>query len=96
MVYTYTVQRTQIYLSQRMTETLDRVGRETGRTRSQLIREAIEQVYERVPDPGVARRVLRETAGAWKRQPGELGHDSIEYVDRLRPGLGRKLDLESD
>ena len=41
-MYTYIVQRTQIYLSDLDAKALDRMARRTGRTRSQLIREAIE------------------------------------------------------
>jgi predicted DNA-binding protein len=85
-MYTYIVQRTQIYLSEEETDALDREAARTGRTRSQLIREAIDRVYLGRDDVADAERLLMETAGAWsgRRLSGE------DYVERLRGGrLGR-------
>jgi predicted transcriptional regulator len=82
------MQRTQIYLTEAETKALDREAARTGRTRSQLIREAIEQRFL-APAPNVAEMlgVLRETAGAWKdrESTGE------EYVEAIRPGMGQRL-----
>ena len=44
-MYTYIMQRTQIYLTSREAAALDAAARQTGQTRSHLIREAIEAVY---------------------------------------------------
>ncbi len=79
-MYTYTVERTQIYLSKRELEALDKVARQTGKTRSHLIREAIEEKYvtRRTADEMLA--VLRETAGAWG--PRDLSSEA--YVEELR------------
>ena len=91
-MYTYIMQRTQIYLSEREAELLDSEARRTGRTRSSLIREAIQQRYDSKNDREETLRVLRETAGAWKREPGDETDDSVEFVKRLRgPGLGVRL-----
>lgn len=87
MVYMYTMQRTQIYLSDREIEALDREARETGVTRSRLIREAIAARYQAAPDAGAAERALRASAGTWKgrRTTGAA------TVERLRGGRLARL-----
>jgi len=89
-MYTYiAMERTQIYLSKRETEALDRVARETGHTRSHLIREAINEKYGAALDVDEKLRILHETFGAWK----ERDFTGAEYVERLRWGaLDRKLE----
>jgi hypothetical protein len=86
MVYTYTMVRTQIYLSRSELTSLQRFSRATGKTRSQLIRQAIDQMR---PEAGVAARVLAglsTSAGAWKRrQSGE------RLVERMRRGRLARL-----
>ncbi len=67
-MYSYLVRRTQIYLSERESEALDRLSSQTGHTRSRLIREAIDAQYltrapagrEHLKHAGLA------SAGAWK------------------------------
>lgn len=86
-MYIYIVQRTQIYLSKRETEALDRAARATGLTRSHLIREAIAQQYLRRPEAEQVLEALRETAGAWSGRT-ETG---AAVVDRLRSGRLRRL-----
>ena len=83
----YTMQRTQIYLSDREIEALDREARATGVTRSRLIREAIAARYQGAPDAGAAERALRASAGTWKgrRPTGET------TVERLRGGRLARL-----
>jgi predicted DNA-binding protein len=86
MMYTYIVHRTQIYLPEEVCALLDREAERTGRTRSQLIREAIDAVYVHRRSASDAEHVLAETAGAWKRRRTS----GAEYVERLRGGrLGR-------
>jgi len=85
MVYTYTMQRTQIYLSEEELVAIDGEAKATGRTRSQLIREAIDKVYL-----ASKRRALKEaldrSRGAWRGRR----EDGATTVERLRPGrLGR-------
>ena len=85
-MYTYTVERTQIYLSKREKAALARAAEQTGRTRSQLIREAIEARYlTSQADDLVA--VLKRTAGLWadRTETGE------EYVERVRGGRLARL-----
>jgi predicted transcriptional regulator len=86
-MYTYIVERTQIYLSREQSDALDREARRRGTTRSHLIREAIDQAYVVDPDRERVLAGLRASAGAWKDRT-ETGE---EYVERIRSGgrLGR-------
>lgn len=91
-MYTYIVHRTQIYLSEDETEALDRLAKRTGRTRSQLIREAISAHYlagAGADDRVAFSRALLASAGAWKgRRP-----TGKAFVERLRGrGLGELYD----
>ena len=81
-MYTYIVERTQIYLTKANASALDREARRRGTTRSHLIREAIEDRYGTDLDLDQVRRVLEATAGLWSDR-SETGE---EYVDRLRTG----------
>ena len=89
MVYTYIYQmtRTQIYLSDEETSVLDQLARRTGRTRSQLIREAIGSQYVRRGDPMALAKVLRKTAGSWRG----TRWSGAEQVERLRRGRLARL-----
>jgi predicted DNA-binding protein len=79
-MYTYIVERTQIYLSGAQAAALNREAKRTGVTRSHLIREAIEERYGLAADRERLRAALRETAGLWKdrKETGEA------YVERIR------------
>lgn len=81
-MYTYIVERTQIYLSREQAAALDREAKRRGTTRSHLIREAIEDRYRPARDHDEILEVLRATAGAWKDR-AETGE---EYVERMRSG----------
>jgi predicted DNA-binding protein len=81
-MYTYIVERTQIYLSRQQAAALDREAKRTGTTRSHLIREAIEARYGPDRDSDEVREALRATAGLWSDRP-ETGE---AYVERLRTG----------
>ena len=81
-MYTYIVERTQIYLTREQASALDREAKRTGTTRSHLIREAIADRYGGAKDPQRIERVLRATAGLWSDRT-ETGE---EYVERLRTG----------
>ncbi|HVE82847.1 MAG TPA: CopG family transcriptional regulator [Myxococcales bacterium] len=74
------MKRTQIYLSDDEAGTLRRKARESGRTVSDLIREAIDRTY--LSDPRAVLGVLDATAGAWSGR--DL--DGASYVDSVRPG----------
>lgn len=79
-MYTYIVERTQIYLSREQATALDREARRRGTTRSHLIREAINETYVVDPDRQRVLAGLRASAGAWKDRT-ETGE---AYVDRVR------------
>jgi ribbon-helix-helix CopG family protein len=80
-MYTYIVERTQIYLTKAQAAALDREAQKTGTTRSHLIREAIEARYGTVgSDLDRIRGALQATAGLWK----DHAETGVEYVGRLR------------
>jgi hypothetical protein len=82
-MYTYIVERTQIYLTKAQAVALDREARRTGTTRSHLIREAIEERYGTSDsDRDRIQRALEATAGLWK----DRAETGVEYVDRMRSG----------
>ena len=92
-MYTYIVERTQIYLSKAQAAALDREATQRGTTRSHLIREAIEARYGTDSDDELEKtiRILRATAGLWSDRT-ETG---AEYVDRIRTG-DRLTELYED
>lgn len=81
-MYTYIMERTQIYLSREQADALDREAQRRGTTRSHLIREAIDDAYVVDPDRQRMLAGLRASAGAWRNR-AETGE---EYVERLRGG----------
>ena len=81
-MYTYIVERTQIYLSREQAAALDREARRRGQTRSHLIREAIDRVYLSEPSIEEVLAALEASAGAWK----DRSESGEEYVDRIRSG----------
>lgn len=91
VMYIYIVERTQIYLTKREAAALTRAAKTTGRTRSQLIREAIEAQYM-APASEDALDVLDRTAGLWadRIETGEA------YVERLRGGRLARMYAETE
>ena len=81
-MYTYIVERTQIYLNRQQSAALDREAKRRGTTRSHLIREAIEARYGADRDPAEALEALRASAGLW----ADRSETGAEYVGRLRSG----------
>jgi Arc/MetJ-type ribon-helix-helix transcriptional regulator len=79
------MQRTQIYLSEHDLALLDREVERTGRTRSRLIRDAIDRMYSDQVDADEFERVLRAAAGAWKNRPF-TGAEFVDAVRGRRPG----------
>lgn len=73
--------RTQIYLSDEEARALEREARATGRTKSRLIRDAIDRVYLGTRDTDEVLRSLERSAGAWRRR-----ESGAAYVERLRSG----------
>lgn len=91
-MYGAPVQRTQIYLSEREIELLERASQRTGASRSELIRRAIREQYGE-PDFEARRAALRASAGAWTARK----FTGAEYVEAIRGDLNerlRTLDLE--
>ena len=78
----YIMRRTQIYLTEKQGRLLKDWSQATGRTVSELIRAAIDDVYAPRRRLGTADRIrlARSTAGAWKEFP-ETG---AQYVERIR------------
>ena len=76
------MRRTQIYLTDEQGALLDSRSKASGRTISELIREAIDTVYSRRRSMTQAQkvRVAQRTAGAWANAQ-ETG---AEYVERIR------------
>lgn len=81
-MYTYIVERTQIYLTREQAGALDRESKRRGTTRSHLIREAISERYGAAKDEERIERALRGSAGLWK----DRRETGAAYVNRLRSG----------
>jgi len=79
-MYTYIMERTQIYLTKAEASALDREAQRTGRTRSNLIREAIDERYVAAGAGDALRDALDASFGAWRGR-AETG---AEYVERIR------------
>jgi hypothetical protein len=77
----YTMQRTQIYLSEAELAILEREAARTGRTRSRLIRDAIEATYPDEVGQETFERTLRASAGTLK-----VPFTGLEYVRAIRSG----------
>lgn len=86
-MYTYIMERTQIYLTRRESAALARLSKETGHTRSQLIREAIAAQYLGESDTVALADALAETSGLWADRV-ETGE---QYVERVRSGSLARL-----
>ena len=88
-MYTYIVRRTQIYLTDEEARALNREEARTGRSMSDLIREAIDDRY--VTKSSLSKeqklRALARSFGSWKGRT-ETGE---EYVERLRSGRLARL-----
>jgi hypothetical protein len=81
-MYTYTMERTQIYLNVAESTALEHQSARTGRSRSQLIREAIDRIYLGESNSD-ALTVLESTAGAWKGRR-ETGANFVQGLRRRR------------
>jgi Arc/MetJ-type ribon-helix-helix transcriptional regulator len=78
--------RTQVYLGDEELELLDRVGRATGASRSELIRRAVRATFGRTSaEARVA--ALERAQGLWRDR--ELS--GADYVDRVRGDLNERL-----
>ena len=85
-MYTYAMERVQIYLGRAELDLLDDVGGRTGATRSELIRRAVRDRYGE-PQADDRRAALAASAGGWRgRAFGGAG-----YVAALRGDLNTRL-----
>jgi predicted DNA-binding protein len=94
MYSSYIMRRTQIYLSSDQAASLARRARAAGTTKSNLIREAIED-YLAKPDEHARLAELRGVLDELARTPIDLP-DGATYVDELREAdVARDSALES-
>jgi predicted transcriptional regulator len=98
MVYTYIMERTQIYLSAMQAAVLDREARRRRQTRSHLIREAIDKVYLSEPSSDEWQQALEASFGAWadRRQSGEAYVEQLRAGQRLSALWGERWEEEDD
>jgi predicted transcriptional regulator len=91
-MYGYIMTRTQIYLSDAEAKVLDRAARASGRTRSSLIREAIDRHFLGSAGQADLVRTLEQTAGSWRgRRP-----TGAEQVEQMRSGrLARQQEAQA-
>lgn len=87
VVYKDVMGRTQVYLGSEELELLDRASKETGASRSELIRRAVHAAFgETAKEERL--QSLRRSAGGWRGRK-TTGKD---YVDEIRRGdLNRRL-----
>jgi Arc/MetJ-type ribon-helix-helix transcriptional regulator len=79
--------RTQVYLGEEELELLDRVARETGASRSELIRRAVHDSFGR-QGKDARLSALRSSAGSWRGRRSS----GADYVDAIRGGdLNQRL-----
>jgi len=94
MYSSYIMRRTQIYLSSDQAASLARRARAAGTTKSNLIREAIEE-YLAKPDEDARLAELRGVLDELGRTPIDIP-DGATYVDELREAdVARDSALES-
>ena len=74
-IYIMELERTQIYLTRAENTALKRASRATGRSKSQLIREAIDHAYLQ-PQGADLLAALEKSAGSWQRR--QSGADWVE------------------
>ena len=91
-MYTYIMDRTQIYLTAEESAALERASIETGKTRSQLVREAIDEKYGSRRSLEEFMAALDAARGAWKEEPGE--NRSAYLKESRRASLARQRRLE--
>jgi hypothetical protein len=78
--------RTQIYLGKVELELLDRVARETGASRSELIRRAVRSTFGQSTKADKL-RALSASAGSWQGRT----FTGSDYVDSVRGDLSERL-----
>lgn len=80
-MYSDVMSRTQVYLGDDELELLERASRETGASRSELIRRAVRTTFgEQAKDEKL--RALRSSAGSWRGRRAT----GADFVDAIRGG----------
>lgn len=86
MVYCDAMGRTQVYLGAEELELLERVGRATGASRSELIRRAVRSTFgEKTKAEKL--RALDASSGSWRSRT----FTGAQYVDAIRGDLNQRL-----
>jgi metal-responsive CopG/Arc/MetJ family transcriptional regulator len=85
-MYTYIMHRTQIYLSDEQVKALNQAAKRERRSRSDLIRDAIDHTYIEQRRREERIRELMESAGAWS----EREYDGEQFVECIRTGARLK------
>jgi Arc/MetJ-type ribon-helix-helix transcriptional regulator len=80
------MRRTQVYLGEDELDLLERASRETGASRSELIRRAVRATFG-AKESSKRLRALQVSAGGWSAR----GPSGADYVDALRGAPGRRL-----
>ena len=83
-MYLYIVDRTQVYLTPEESAALERASIATGKTKSQLIREAIDEKYRAEPSLEEFMAALTGVFGIWA---GEAGKEPLRVI-----AAGRRAD----
>jgi hypothetical protein len=78
--------RTQLYLTDAQHERLKRLARASGRSRSALLREAVDRLLTSEAHPGDWRDRLRQARGMWKGR-----EDLDEAMAEARRSMDRSL-----
>ena len=86
VVYSGAMRRTQVYLGSEELELLDRVGRATGASRSELIRRAVRSSFGE-QTKAEKLHALAASAGSWSGR----SFTGAEYVDAIRGDLDERL-----
>lgn len=89
MYNVYIMRRTQIYLTEAQGRLLEGRSKATGRTISELIRDAIDAAYatERRKSRPERVRIARAAAATWP----ELAETGAQYVERIRGNRSARL-----
>jgi Arc/MetJ-type ribon-helix-helix transcriptional regulator len=78
--------RTQVYLNHEELELLDQAARESGASRSELIRRAVRNTFG-ARTKAEKLRALQASAGSW----ADRDFTGAEYVDAIRGDLDERL-----
>jgi predicted DNA-binding protein len=88
-MYTYTVDRTQIYLTPDENASLERESIKTGKTKSQLIRDAIDEKYGNPRSLEEFMAALNGAFGLWANPEGEAAVKAIHAARRAEARITR-------